>query len=337
MNQLKTVSQSQAADQKENTALQEAVQREKTIIRTSVIGILANVVLAGFKAVIGIMSGSIAIFLDAVNNITDAGSSLVTIIGTKLAAMQPNRKHPFGYGRIEYLSAMIIAAIVLDAGISSFVESVKKILNPETPDYSTPSLLILGAAVVIKILMGRYVKKVGERVHSDSLVNSGKDAVMDSVISASTLVAAVIYLTTKISLEAWLGAVISIVIIKSGFEMLWDTISQLLGERVDAEEARVSPGDTDKLALVKVDDILGSPGLFRPLGSRGVVTLAERVDVGAVLGLCVAVGGVCVIARPYEAAAGVVLEKPDGSVDKLVADIGMLHQLCAASVVPGCD
>ena len=117
MNQLKTVSQSQAADQKENTALQEAVQREKTIIRTSVIGILANVVLAAFKGVIGVLSGSIAIFLDAVNNITDAGSSLVTIIGTKLAAMQPNRKHPFGYGRIEYLSAMIIAAIVLDAGI----------------------------------------------------------------------------------------------------------------------------------------------------------------------------------------------------------------------------
>lgn len=284
MNQLKTVSQSQAADQKENTALQEAAQREKTIIRTSVIGILANVVLAAFKGVIGVLSGSIAIFLDAVNNITDAGSSLVTIIGTKLAAMQPNRKHPFGYGRIEYLSAMIIAAIVLDAGISSFVESVKKILNPETPDYSTPSLLILGAAVVIKILMGRYVKKVGERVHSDSLVNSGKDAVMDSVISASTLVAAVIYLTTKISLEAWLGAVISIVIIKSGFEMLRDTISQLLGERVDAELARAIRQTVCSFPLVRgvYDLVLNNYGPDNFNGSLHIevpdTSTAEQLD-----------------------------------------------------------
>ena len=212
--------------------------REKIIVRTSIIGIVANVFLAAFKAVIGLMTNSIAIVLDAVNNISDAGSSLITIVGTKLAAKEPDKKHPFGYGRIEYLSAMIISVIVLYAGITSFVESVKQIIHPETPDYSAVSLIIVAVAVVVKILLGRYVKSVGEKVNSDSLVNSGKDAMLDSVISASTLVAAGIFLIFHVSLEAWLGAVISIVIIKSGVEMLRDTISQILGERNDTELAR---------------------------------------------------------------------------------------------------
>lgn len=212
--------------------------REQTIIRTSVIGIIANVFLAAFKAAVGLLSHSIAIVLDAVNNISDAGSSLITIVGTRLAGREPDKKHPFGYGRIEYLSAMIISVIVLYAGITSFVESVKQIIHPETPDYSAVSLIIVAVAVVVKILLGRYVKSVGVRVHSDSLINSGEDATLDSVISASTLVAAAIFLIFHVSLEAWLGAVISLVIIKSGIEMLRNTISQLLGERNDAELAK---------------------------------------------------------------------------------------------------
>ena len=212
--------------------------REKTIVRTSIIGIIANVFLAGFKALIGLMTNSIAIVLDAVNNISDAGSSLITIVGTKLAGREPDKKHPFGYGRIEYLSAMIISVIVLYAGITSFVESVKQIIHPETPDYNAVSLVIVAVAVVVKILLGRYVKSVGVRVRSDSLINSGEDATLDSIISASTLVAAGIFLLFHISLEAWLGAVISLVIIKSGIEMLRDTISQILGERNDTELAK---------------------------------------------------------------------------------------------------
>ncbi len=212
--------------------------REKKIIKTSVIGIIANVFLAGFKAVIGLMTNSIAIVLDAVNNISDAGSSLITIVGTKLAGKQPDKKHPFGYGRIEYLSAMIISVIVLYAGVTSLVESVKQIIHPETPEYNTVSLIIVAVAVVVKIVLGRYVKGVGVKVKSDSLINSGQDATLDSVISASTLVAAGIFLLFHVSLEAWLGAVISLVIIKSGIEMLRDTISQILGERNDKELAK---------------------------------------------------------------------------------------------------
>ena len=214
------------------------ISREKTIVKTSAIGIIANVFLAGFKAVVGILTNSIAIVLDAVNNISDAGSSLITIVGTKLAGREPDKKHPFGYGRIEYMSAMLISVIVLYAGVTSFVESVKQIIKPETPDYNAASLIIVAVAVAVKILLGRYVKGIGKKVNSDSLVNSGEDATLDSVISASTLVAAGIFLIFQVSLEAWLGAIISIVIIKSGAEMLRDTVSQILGEQNDAELAR---------------------------------------------------------------------------------------------------
>ncbi|MBQ4467052.1 MAG: cation transporter [Firmicutes bacterium] len=218
--------------------MKEETKRDKIIIRTSIIGILANVFLAAFKAVIGLTSHSIAIVMDAVNNLSDAASSVITIVGTKLAGKEADRKHPFGYGRIEYLSAMVISMLVLYAGITAFVESVKKIIEPETPDYSVPALIIVAVAVVVKILLGRYVKKTGEKVNSDSLINSGEDATLDSVISASTLVAAVIFLVTGLSLEAYLGAIIAAVIIKSGIEMLRDTLSKILGERADAQLVR---------------------------------------------------------------------------------------------------
>ena len=218
--------------------MSEKNSRNRIIIRTSIIGILANVFLAAFKAVVGLASNSIAIVMDAVNNISDAASSVITIIGTKLAGKEPDRKHPFGYGRIEYLSAMLISMLVLYAGVTAFVESVKKIISPDIPDYSAATLIIVAAAVAVKIVLGRYVKNTGKKVNSDSLINSGEDATLDSVISASTLVAAAVYLIFHISLEAWLGAIIAIVIIKSGVEMLRETLSQILGERADAKLAR---------------------------------------------------------------------------------------------------
>ena len=211
--------------------------RDKKIIQTSIVGIVANVFLAVFKAVIGLMTNSIAIVLDAVNNASDVASSVVTIIGAKLSKKEPDKAHPFGHGRVEYLSAMVIAVIILYAGVTSAVESVKKIVSPDVPEYSTVSLIIVAVAVVVKIILGRYVKTVGVLVKSESLINSGTDASMDAVISASTLVAAVLYLNFKISVEAYLGVIISVFIIKAGIDMLKETLSHMLGEAPDAELA----------------------------------------------------------------------------------------------------
>lgn len=218
--------------------MSEQAGRSRTIIRTSVIGILTNVALAAFKAVVGLTVHSVAVVMDAVNNLSDAASSVITIAGTKLAAKEPDRKHPFGYGRVEYLSAMVISLLVLYAGITALVESVKKIIHPDVPEYSTAALIIVTVAVLTKIVLGRYVTRVGEKVNSDSLVNSGKDATMDAVISASTLAAAGIFMKFHVPLEAWLGAAIALVIIRSGFGMLRETLSKVLGERADAALAR---------------------------------------------------------------------------------------------------
>lgn len=226
-----------AADNNSSDPDNQAAERNRIIIKTSIIGILTNILLSAFKAAVGFTSHSIAIVMDAVNNLSDAASSVITIVSAKLAGKEADKKHPFGYGRIEYLSAMIISVIVLYAGITALTESVKKIVHPSIPDYSAVSLVIIAVAVVTKIFLGRYVKSMGEKVNSASLVNSGKDALFDAVISASTLAAAIIYIVFRISPEAWLGAVISLIIIKSGLEMLIEIISKLLGERADVELA----------------------------------------------------------------------------------------------------
>ena len=223
----------------ENKAIEElAADREKTIVRTSFIGIGANVLLAAFKAVIGIVSNSIAVTLDAVNNLSDALSSVITIIGAKLGAKDPDKKHPLGYGRIEYLSSMLVAAIVLYAGITSLVESVKKIIHPETADYSTISLVIIAVAIVVKLVLGAYVKKQGEKVNSGALIASGSDASFDAILSASVLASAIIFLIWGISLEAYVGVVISAFIIKAGCEMMSETLSDIIGQRGDQDEVR---------------------------------------------------------------------------------------------------
>lgn len=211
------------------------MDRSREIVKVSVVGILANLVLVAFKAGVGLVSGSIAVILDAVNNLSDALSSVITIVGTKLAGKAPDKKHPYGYGRIENISSVTIAVIVLLAGLAAFKESVEKIIHPETADYSVVSLIIIAAAVIVKLLLGRYVKGQGEKLNSQSLVASGSDALFDAAISASTLVAAAVSLIWHVSIEGWLGAVIAIIIVKSGVEILLESLNSIIGERVDSE------------------------------------------------------------------------------------------------------
>ncbi len=210
------------------------MEREQKIIRTSFVGIATNIFLAAFKAVVGFLSNSIAIMLDALNNLSDILSSAITIVGAKLGGKEPDREHPFGHGRVEYLSAMVISVIILYAGWAALMESIKKIVKPVDPRYTAVTLLVVGVAIFAKIFLGLYVQKVGEEVKSKALVNSGKDAMNDAIISISTLVGAIIFLIFKVNLEAYIGIIISLVIIKAGISMLRETYSQILGERIDS-------------------------------------------------------------------------------------------------------
>ncbi len=209
--------------------------RQEKIVKTSIIGIVVNLILVAFKAVIGVLTNSIAITLDAVNNLTDALSSIITIIGAKLAGRAPDKNHPYGYGRIEYFSSVIIAAIVLWAGITALMESWPKIFTPDVTNYTTVSLIIIAVAVVVKFVLGQYVKKVGENINSQALVASGSDAFFDAILSLSTLVAAIISIFFHISLEGILGVIISFVIIKASIDMLKETLDSMIGARVDSD------------------------------------------------------------------------------------------------------
>ena len=211
------------------------MDRAKKIIQTSLIGVGVNILLAAFKALVGAVSGSIAIILDAINNLSDAFSSVVTIIGTKLAGKAPDKQHPYGHGRIEYLTAVLISVVIILTGLASLKESVMKIIEPQEADYSVWSLLIIGAAVAAKLFIGRYFKAVGRRINADTLVASGSDAFFDSILSLGTLVGAIVSMIWDISLEGILGAVISLFIVKAGAEILRDTLQSIIGARADSE------------------------------------------------------------------------------------------------------
>ena len=251
--------------------------RDKIIIQTSVIGIVVNVLLSLFKAAVGLVSGSLSIVLDAVNNLSDAFSSVVTIIGTKLAGKRPDKKHPLGYGRIEYFSAVIVALAVFYAGATSLVESVKEIFNPEKPDYSLVTLIIVGTAVAVKIVLGKYVINKGKQVNSGSLTASGADAFFDAVLSLSVLISALICRFTGVKLEAWVGIVISLFILKASIEMLMETIDDLLGKRLDEEFSEEVKNTVckDEAVMGAYDLILHNYGSDRLIGSVHVEVPAD--------------------------------------------------------------
>ena len=201
------------------------MDRSQEIIRTSWIGIIANVLLAGFKAAVGILASSVAIVMDAVNNLSDALSSVITIIGTKLSQR-----------------------------ITSLIESVKKIFDPTEPSYTTTTLVVIAVAIVVKLILGQYVKRKGEQLKSDALIASGSDALFDAVITLATLVSAGVMLLWGVSLDGILGALISIVIIKAGIEMLASPVNELLGTSISADFA--------KQIQKEVSDFEGVHGVF---------------------------------------------------------------------------
>ena len=213
------------------------MQRNKEIVKISIYGILVNLVLVGFKAVVGLIANSISIILDAVNNLTDVLSSVVTIAGLRLATKRPDRKHPFGYGRVEYFSAAVVAVIVLAAGVMALKESIEKIIAPEEADYSVASLVIIAVAVLVKFFFGRFVKNKGKALNSGSLVASGVDAISDAALSLSVLAGAIISFIWHISLEGYIGILIAVMIIKTAVEIMRDAVNDLIGARVDDEIA----------------------------------------------------------------------------------------------------
>lgn len=213
------------------------MNRERKIIQTSVIGIIGNVLLVAAKATIGLIAGSISIILDAVNNLTDTLSSIITIIGTKLSTKKPDKKHPYGHGRIEYITSLAISVIILVAGGTAIYESIQSLINKTTAVYSNISLIVISVAILVKVALGLYYRKVAKEVNSDALKGSGIDALFDAILSLTTLIGAIVAMFTGVAIEGYLGIVIGLFIIKSGIDILRSAISSIIGERSSDEVA----------------------------------------------------------------------------------------------------
>ena len=249
--------------------MKKKLSREQEIIRTSVIGIITNSILSVFKLIIGLLSSSIAIMMDAINNLSDALSSIITIIGMKLALKPADNKHPLGHGRIEYLSAMIVSSIVFFAGATSMIESVKKIINPTISTYTPIMLAFIIIAIIAKLVLGKYTKKIGKSVNSNALIASGSDATFDAIVSASTLFSALVTIILDINIDGFVGFAISIVIIKAAWDMLSDTLDRILGSRIDSKLSKEIKAKIkqEKLVIGVYDLILHNYGPATMIGS----------------------------------------------------------------------
>ena len=213
------------------------MERQKIIIKTSIKGIIINILLVIFKLLIGVIANSISIVLDAINNLTDALSSIITIIGTKLSSKKPDKEHPYGHGRIEYFTSILIGIIILIAGILSLKESLINIINPTTHNYNIYTIIIIITAIIVKLLLGSYFKTIGKKINSGVIIASGTDALFDSLLSTGTLISAILYMIFKINIEGLIGLLISLFILKSSIELLRNTINELIGTRVNKEIA----------------------------------------------------------------------------------------------------
>ena len=245
------------------------MNREKKIIQTSIVGIVGNILLVAAKATIGFLAMSVSIILDAVNNLTDSLSSVITIIGTKLSGKKPDKKHPYGHGRVEYLTSLVISVIILVAGGSAIYESILSLIRGNTANYTDISLIVISIAILGKVLLGLYFKKVAKEVKSDALKGSGVDALFDALLSTGTLVGAIVARYAHVYIEGYLGIVIGLFIIKSGIEILSGAVSNIIGERTSNEVALAIKQTVNSFPEVigSYDLILNNYGPNRAIGS----------------------------------------------------------------------
>ncbi len=201
----------------------------------SSVGIFLNVLLCAAKLVAGILSGSIAVTADAMNNLSDAGSSIITLIGFKLSEQKPDREHPFGHGRMEYLSGFIVSLLIILMGFELLKSSAEKIINPEEVTGSALTIAILAASIAVKFYMMFYNLRVGKKINSAAMRAAAADSMSDCVSTTIVLICTVIDMSTGIQLDAWCGLAVAVFILVTGIRAVKDTISPLLGEPPSAE------------------------------------------------------------------------------------------------------
>lgn len=256
------------------------MERTKIVFKTSLVSIVVNSLLAFIKIVLGYITHSVAIYSDGLNNLSDSFSSIVTMLGAKLANKKPDKKHPLGYGRIEYMTSLVMAVLILYTGLESLIEAIKAILTSQQTSYTHLSFMMLMLALVVKTGLSIYVKKQGRKAQSSSLLASGQEAQLDAFMSASVLMSAALSSFTHISTEAYLACFLSLFILKAGLDLLKETMSQLLGERGSQEVSQHI-----KQSLAAFPSILGMHDLFVHQYGPEQIAVSFHIEVDECLSL----------------------------------------------------
>ena len=210
-------------------------EREKVGTKASVVGIVTNAAFFGLKFILGSMMRSVAVIADGFNNLSDAASSIVSLIGFKVAGKKPDAKHPFGYGRIEYIAALVVSFLILTTGLSVIKDSFANIIKPESLSVTLAGFIGLGISIVAKIVLGLYTKRLGKKIDSISLIASGTDALNDVVVTFATVISMVVFMIFKVNIDGYIGCVVAFFIIKAGIEVVTDALGPLLGQPADKE------------------------------------------------------------------------------------------------------
>lgn len=220
---------------KDRDNTQDEYVRNKYGYLAGVVGILMNFLLFGFKLAIGILTSSIAVMADAFNNLSDMASSIVTIIGFKLSSVPPDEEHPFGHGRLEYISALVVAFMVMLVGVQFIKSSFERILNPVPIKFEIIPFIILFVSILIKIWLSRFNNFIGKKIDSSALKAAALDAMGDVVTSSCVVLSFLAAKFTSIPIDGYVGILVALLILYAGFSLVKDTINPLLGEAPDEE------------------------------------------------------------------------------------------------------
>lgn len=212
--------------------------RQKKITRTAIVGITVNLLLAAAKMGIGLAVSSIAIISEGTNNAADAASSFLTLIGAKLSVRHPDKKHPFGYGRIEYLTNLIVSMLIIYTGMNLLRDSAAGILHPAGMSVTVFAVILVAVSAVVKFFLGIYTIRVGKNTESVALTAVGTEGRNDSLFSILTILSSVLFLTVQLSADAFVGLVFSVIVLKNGISTFWETVSELIGRPGKQELAR---------------------------------------------------------------------------------------------------
>ena len=216
------------------------------------VGIALNILLFAGKIIAGTISGSVAVTADAFNNLSDAGSSIISLIGFRLASQKPDPHHPFGHGRFEYIASLIISIIIVLMGFELGKSSFEKIVAPQAVEYSAVTFAVLGASVLVKLYMFFYNNSVGKKIDSATMRATAMDSISDAVSTGAVLISAVIAMFTNLALDGWMGLVVAAFIMVTGFKSAKETIDSLLGTPPSPEFVK----QIEDMAL-QYDDIIG--------------------------------------------------------------------------------